>query len=413
MKQSSHRKTFRIRLRKALHLSAFSLWLVACQAAALAPTAIPGSTMSAEATSTRPATGFAGVYALSTPIALLSNTATLQATEQTGRPEETPVVVSEPVVSASPVEATLPSQKEAASDPLHFVFPSPVPAPVSAWRPPLYPTPWAPTQFDHFFFARPIAADVVNWPLADYRYGGVFFGNEVHSGVDIPAPLDSPVLAAGPGKVTWAGYGLYAQKEDPNDPYGLAVAIRHDFGYQGEVLYTIYGHMDKILVMKGQHVEGGEQIGLVGQTGKVTGVHLHFEVRIGKDNFFGSRNPELWMSPPQGWGILAARIMGTSGALLDRQVVKVHSLDTNQYWEVKTYGHGPVNCDPYYQENMVIGDLPAGNYEIWIPYAGTIYDLDILIQPGLVSYFTFRGRNGYHTGLPPIPGADFTPPPPP
>jgi hypothetical protein len=119
----------------------------------------------------------------------------------------------------------------------------------------------------------------------------------------------------------------------------------------------------------------------------------------------------LWMSPPQGWGVLAARIMGTSGELLPRVDVKVHSLDTNQYWDVKSYGRGPVNEDPYYHENLVMGDLPAGNYEIWVPYLGTIYDLDLKIQPGLVTYFTFQGRNGFWTGPPSEPGANYTPPP--
>ena len=92
-----------------------------------------------------------------------------------------------------------------APDPLRFVFPDTGPAPVSAWRPPLYPIPWAPTPYDHFYFARPIAADEVNWPLWDYRYGGTFFENVVHTGVDIPAPQGTPVLAAGSGKVIQAG----------------------------------------------------------------------------------------------------------------------------------------------------------------------------------------------------------------
>ena len=297
------------------------------------------------------------------------------------------------------------------ADALHFVFPSPGPAPISAWRPPLYPVPWAPTPFDHFYFPRPIGADNVNWPLADYRYGGVFFGDVVHTGVDIPAERGAQVLAAGPGNVTWAGFGLYALTEDLNDPYGLAVAIRHDFGYKGETLYTVYGHMEKIFVTRGQHVNTGELIGLVGDTGKVTGVHLHFEVRIGKNNFFGSRNPELWMSPPQGWGILAAQVMNTSGNRLEGWTVDVKSADSGQVWKVKTYGHGETNSDPYYQENIVLGDLPAGNYVLSIAFAGTLYNLNFQIQPGMVNYFAFQGRNGYNIDLPPAPGADFTPPP--
>ncbi len=204
-------------------------------------------------------------------------------------------------------------------DPLRFVFPTPKPAPVSAWRPPLYPTPWAPTPQDHFYFARPIAADEVNWPLADYRYGGVFLPDVVHTGIDIPAEIGVPVLAAGSGRVVWAGYGLFTGSEDLADPYGLAVAIRHDFGYQQEYLFTVYGHLSRVDVARGQQVQAGEVIGLTGETGKVTGPHLHFEVRVGRNTFSGSRNPELWLAPPQGWGILAGRVLGTSGAELVSQ----------------------------------------------------------------------------------------------
>jgi len=295
-------------------------------------------------------------------------------------------------------------------EPLKFSFPTPGPIPVSAWRPPLYPTPWALTPFDHFFFARPIAADEINWPLADYRYGGVFLPDVVHTGIDIPAPLGTPVLAAGSGKVTWTGYGLYRGVKDETDPYGLAIAIKHEFGWQGQTLFTVYGHLDRIDVLVGQHVKAGEALGVVGQTGKVTGPHLHFEVRVGRNNYFVSRNPELWLAPPQGWGILAARIMNSSGELLPSHLIRIRSYDTQQSWTVKSYGHGTVVSDQYYRENMVLGDLPAGQYEVWIPYEGSTYNQDIEILPGLVSYFTFRGRRGFKTGPPPTPKAAFTPP---
>ena len=78
--------------------------------------------------------------------------------------------------------------------PFRFVLPTPGAEPVSGWRPPLYPVPWAVSAYDHFYFARPIAADNVNWPLAEYRYGGVFFApNIVHTGVDIDAEEDTPL----------------------------------------------------------------------------------------------------------------------------------------------------------------------------------------------------------------------------
>jgi murein DD-endopeptidase MepM/ murein hydrolase activator NlpD len=282
--------------------------------------------------------------------------------------------------------------------------------PVSAWRPPLYPTPWAPTAYDHFFFSRPISADEINWPLADYRYGGVFLPGVVHTGIDIPARLETPVLAAGSGRITWAGYGLYRGVEDPTDPYGLAVAIKHDFGYQGETLFTVYGHLNRVDVVVGQQVIAGQVLGLSGETGKVTGPHLHFEVRIGKNNYFVSRNPELWLAPPQGWGILSARVMNSSGELLSGQTVTVISEQTGQTWKVNSYGQGTVNSDPYYRENLVLGDLPAGEYVLWLPYEGSTYNIDITIYPGMVSYFTFRGKNGLIIAPPATPRPEFTPP---
>ncbi len=295
-------------------------------------------------------------------------------------------------------------------DPLRFVFPTPKPAPVSAWRPPLYPTPWAPTPQDHFYFARPIAADEVNWPLADYRYGGVFLPDVVHTGIDIPAEIGVPVLAAGSGRVVWAGYGLFTGSKDLADPYGLAVAIRHDFGYQQEYLFTVYGHLSRVDVARGQQVQAGEVIGLTGETGKVTGPHLHFEVRVGRNTFSGSRNPELWLAPPQGWGILAGRVLGTSGAELVSQPVTIRSKETGQDWIVNSYGEGAVNKDPYYRENLVIGDLPAGEYTILMPFAGALINYDITINPGRVTFFKFQGRKGFTTELPPTPGTDFIPP---
>ena len=117
--------------------------------------------------------------------------------------------------------------------------PSAVPLPIadtepqSSWRPPLYPIPWALTAHDHFFFQRPVTVDYVNWPLPSYRYGGVFFAPDVpHTGIDIVVPEGTAVLAAGDGQVIWAGTGLLFGDDDKNDPYGIAVAIKHNFGWE-------------------------------------------------------------------------------------------------------------------------------------------------------------------------------------
>ncbi len=328
----------------------------------------------------------------------------LAAEDPTPSPEPQPIEPTprDPEPSRGPLAAT--------PDPIRFQFSATDAAPVSAWRPPLYAVPWALTPYDHFFFIRPIAADEVNWPLADYRYGGIFFEGTVHTGIDIPAPDGTPVLAAGPGKVVWAGYGVYSGINDPEDPYGLAVVIRHDFGYAGKVLYTVYGHLSQYDVAAGQRVAMGEMVGLVGQTGFTTGPHLHFEVRVGENRFFTTRNPELWIAPPQGWGVLAGRVLGTRGLPVEGQLVEVRRLDTGQLWRVKSYGGGgAAKSDPYYQENVVLGDLPAGLYEISIRFAGLLFEHKIEIHPGLVNYFTFQGRNGFGEPVPPSDGVEFAP----
>jgi murein DD-endopeptidase MepM/ murein hydrolase activator NlpD len=299
----------------------------------------------------------------------------------------------------------------AAPDPLRFVFPEAGPPPVSSWRPPLYEVPWAPTPYDHFYFYRPIAADEVNWPDPDYRYGGVFFEDVIHTGVDIPAEPGTSVLAAAEGKVEWAGYGLYRGVQgDLSDPYGLAVVIRHNFSFQNEQLYTVYGHLEQIDVVRGQQVSMGEQIGLVGQTGKVTGPHLHFEVRVGTDDYFSTLNPELWLVPPQDWGVAVARIMDSVGVLYSDERLRFISMDTGQVWRVSPYAGGAARSDPYYRENMVLSDLPAGMYEVRIDYGAETYNTFIQIDPGRVTYFTFHGRDGFGFDLPADPGEDFNPP---
>jgi murein DD-endopeptidase MepM/ murein hydrolase activator NlpD len=208
-----------------------------------------------------------------------------------------------------------------------------------------------------------VAADLPGSPRGDYRYGGVFYEDVVHAGVDIPADPGTPVLAAGPGKVVWAGYGFSSgEKGDKSDPYGQAVFIRHDFGYQGQKLYSLYAHMDRVQVNLGQHVEIGQLLGLSGMTGKVSGPHLHFEVRLEQDGNFTSRNPELWLAPPQGWGVLSGRVFNSGGRRLLGQLVEVHDPQSEQVWMAYSYGDGKMPADEYYRENLVISDIPAGSY---------------------------------------------------
>ena len=87
---------------------------------------------------------------------------------------------------------------------------------------------------------------------------------DMHEGVDVAAPAGTPVRAMKSGRVEHAGsWG----------GYGLSVMIAH-----GTNVRTLYAHLSRIDVSEGQRVDGGQQIGAVGQTGSATGPHLHFEV---------------------------------------------------------------------------------------------------------------------------------------
>jgi len=88
-----------------------------------------------------------------------------------------------------------------------------------------------------------------------------------HAGVDLGAPLGTPVTAAGCGRVTWAGWR--------DGGWGKLVVVAH-----GDGVRSLYAHLDSIDVLVGQVVAAGGRIGGVGDTGRAAGPHLHFEVRL-------------------------------------------------------------------------------------------------------------------------------------
>ncbi|MCC7128777.1 MAG: peptidoglycan DD-metalloendopeptidase family protein [Anaerolineae bacterium] len=322
----------------------------------------------------------------------------------------TPVLASEhAIILEDQSSISLPPTLEL--DPLEFVFPAFDTQTISLWRPPLYPLPWEPTPEDHFYFTRPIGANDVNWPLARYRYGYLLY-SEPHTGIDIPAPKMTPILAAGSGTVIHAGYGLYFVQDIYKDPYGIAVAIKHDFGFKGKVLYTVYGHLDRVDVYRGQRVNAGDVIGVVGETGKVSGPHLHFEVRIGDNTFFSSRNPELWIAPPVGWGMLVGQVVESNGRRIPQLKVRLVSLENRQVFEAITYAQGSVNSDAYYSENLVLGDIPEGKYLLYLDFKDQTVKTEIDIKAGQANYFSYRSTRGFDFTRPASKGVQFTPPEP-
>lgn len=118
--------------------------------------------------------------------------------------------------------------------------------------------PYAPMQFNGYI-----------WPAKGVLSSG--FGprwGRMHRGIDIAAPIGTPIYAAADGEVISAGWN--------NGGYGNLVKIRH-----GDGSVTFYAHSSKIFVQTGERVTQGQQIAAIGSTGFSTGPHLHFEVRPG------------------------------------------------------------------------------------------------------------------------------------
>jgi murein DD-endopeptidase MepM/ murein hydrolase activator NlpD len=102
-----------------------------------------------------------------------------------------------------------------------------------------------------------------------------------HSGIDLGAPFGTPVLAAKAGRVDFAGW---------SDGYGNLVELDH--GSIG----TRYAHLDAIFVSQGQQIAQGQQIGIVGSTGRSTGPHLHFEIMVPSGDGWVALDPAPYLN---------------------------------------------------------------------------------------------------------------------
>jgi len=99
-----------------------------------------------------------------------------------------------------------------------------------------------------------------------YRNDPITGGRRFHDGCDLVAPRGTPVIAPADAVVTYAGW---------REGLGRTVELEHGYGYT-----TIYGHNNKLFVKKGDHVKRGDLISHIGSSGRSTGPHLHYEVRL-------------------------------------------------------------------------------------------------------------------------------------
>jgi murein DD-endopeptidase MepM/ murein hydrolase activator NlpD len=279
----------------------------------------------------------------------------------------------------------------------------PVTLPPQEWRPPplIPPISRDPLGRDHYWLIRPVDSNANNRGLFYYPYGSDGPNDEwrVHAGLDMPNPIGETVRAAGDGTVVWAADGLRVQGGSFQDTYsyGNVVVIQHDFGYRGRPVFTLYAHLALVNVTPGQRVQSGDVIGLVGNTGRVTGPHVHFEVRLGEPGntdvptYANTYNPVLWMAPYVGTGVIAGRVTDAFGnPVIDADVTirgraSGQIVDTTTTYIFQNTGVD-VNPDPIWNENFVVGDVPVGRHEVIADIGGQRVSVFVEVVEGTTSF---------------------------
>ncbi len=248
----------------------------------------------------------------------------------------------------------------------------------------------------HPFFARPIRDDEGNPHIdATYRYGSTMGGNfQQHQGVEFNNPAGTPVRAIGPGTVAFAG---------PAEAGALTVAILHDRRVADRYLYSVYYHNSSLEVRTGQRVNEGDLLGRVGNTGRATNDHLHLEVHVTPATDSAAvvnpqerfprftTNPQLWIRPLPGTGIVAGRVRDAQGNPVPG--ARIYGLvlpypEETPFSFAETY-RDRAHSSPGYDEDFAIGDVPAGTYLIGVEIGGQRVWRRVSVQPDQVTFVEF------------------------
>ena len=236
-----------------------------------------------------------------------------------------------------------------------------------------------------------------NWFIDQtYRYGSTMGGNfQQHQGVEFNNPDGTPVRAALGGTVVYAG---------PAEAGALTVSIRHDSTITAEGktfrVFSSYYHNAALAVKPGQRVRTGQVIARVGNTGRATNDHLHFEVSVSPVDSVRlvvdslerfppyTSNPELWLEPLPGTGIVAGRVLDASGAPVPR--ARIYGLTKRDPAEtplsfIETYGD-KAHPHPLYGENFAVGDVPEGEYTLGAMIGGKRVFRRVTVAAGMLTW---------------------------
>ena len=248
----------------------------------------------------------------------------------------------------------------------------------------------------HTWFERPIAPGDQPYIDQTYRYGSTMGGNfQQHQGVEFNNPDGTPVHAVGDGVVVFSG---------PAEQGANTIAIRHDRRLNGLFVYSVYYHNSRLLVPVGQRVKVGDEIALVGNTGRATNDHLHLEIHAAPVDSLAfivdpnerypryTVNPELWIRPLPGTGTVAGQVWDAAGRAVPQARVyglaKAEPQET-PYAYAETYGEHN-HPDPAYGEHFAVSDVAPGDYTLAVVVNGRRLARRVRVEAGRVTWVVFR-----------------------
>ena len=254
-----------------------------------------------------------------------------------------------------------------------------------------------PSERSHFRFQRPVLP--ADNPHLDqtYTYGSTMGGNfQQHQGVEFNVPEGTVIHAIGDGEVALAGEA---------EAGALTVVIRHDEPIGDQVVWSTYYHSSELLVETGQRVSAGDPIARAGNTGRATNDHLHLEVHttpadadvtvvVSPEQRYPqyTRNPQLWIEPLPGTGVIAGRVFDAAGEPVPgARVYGVRKPEPTEtpFSFAETY-EDRANPDPVFGEHFAIGDVPAGEYVLGVEIEGARVWREVRVVQGKVTEVEFR-----------------------
>ncbi|HET9294702.1 MAG TPA: M23 family metallopeptidase [Gemmatimonadales bacterium] len=257
-----------------------------------------------------------------------------------------------------------------------------------------------PADLKTAWFERPIDLGDNSYIDQTYRYGSTMGGNfQPHQGVEFNNPDGTRVLAIGGGTVVYAGAA---------EAGAQTVAIRHDPTLSADGrqyrIFSVYYHNSSLAVRVGQQVQAGQLIARVGNTGRATNDHLHLEVHAAPTEDVDmvvdslqrfppfTTNPELWIAPLPGTGVIAGQVFDSAGQAIPQ--TRIYGLSKPEPPETpfsfaETYGEKN-HPHPLYGEHFAVGDVPPGTYVLGVQIGADRVFRRVVVEEGKLSWVVFR-----------------------